>query len=210
MSIRSCWRKSSAILRPDVAKIASHMPSNCSATPDSSFLPQDHARRSGEDAMVLEKYPAAGVPSYFDLVPRSERQSVKGRRVRRFRSPSRADITKEYCSLECAEQSEHNNQAKRHTKQPKNDWHTNPPRVCCLASTTYLVQPRSLCRGKSAVAKKPKSIVVVEEGDERYILKTFSDGSEEREPVVKLPRKKRYPARPYWHWDLNKGRKKGF
>jgi hypothetical protein len=47
------------------------------------------------------------------------------------------------------------------------------------------------------MAKKPKSIVVVEEGDERYILKTFSDGSEEREPVVKLPRKKRYPPRPY-------------
>ena len=46
-------------------------------------------------------------------------------------------------------------------------------------------------------SKKPKSIVVVEEGDERYILKTFSDGSEEREPVVKLPRKKRYPPRPY-------------
>jgi hypothetical protein len=60
------------------------------------------------------------------------------------------------------------------------------------------------------VAKKPKSIVVVVEGDERYILKTFSDGSEEREPVVKLPRKKRYPPRPYWHWNFNKGRKKGF
>jgi hypothetical protein len=58
--------------------------------------------------------------------------------------------------------------------------------------------------------KKPISVVVIEKGDERYILKTFADGSEEREPVVKLPRKKRYPPRPYWHWDLNKGRKKGF
>ena len=129
--------------------------------------------------------------------------------MRRFRSPSRADITKEYCSLECAEQGEHNNQAKRHTKQPKNDWHTNPPRFVVLP--VQRISPAAFPRrGKSAVAKKPKSIVVVEEGDERYILKTFSDGSEEREPVVKLPRKKRYPARPYWHWDLSKGRKKGF
>jgi hypothetical protein len=60
------------------------------------------------------------------------------------------------------------------------------------------------------MAKKPKSIVVVDEGDERFIVKTFSDGSVEREPVVTLPRKKRYPPRPYWHWNLNKGRKKGF
>ncbi len=58
--------------------------------------------------------------------------------------------------------------------------------------------------------KKPISVVVIEDGNERYILKTFADGSEERESVVKLPRKKRYPPRPYWHWDLNKGRKKGF
>jgi hypothetical protein len=57
---------------------------------------------------------------------------------------------------------------------------------------------------------KPIKIEIVEEGDERFILKVFSDGSEKREPIVKLVRKKRYPPRPYWHWDLNKGRKKGF
>jgi hypothetical protein len=58
--------------------------------------------------------------------------------------------------------------------------------------------------------KKPVKVVIVEEGEERYILRTFADGEEKREPIVKLPRKKRYPPRPYWHWDLNKERKKGF
>jgi hypothetical protein len=57
---------------------------------------------------------------------------------------------------------------------------------------------------------KPIKIEIVEEGDERFILKVFSDGSEKREPIVRLPRKKRYPPGPYWHWDFNKGRKKGF
>jgi hypothetical protein len=60
------------------------------------------------------------------------------------------------------------------------------------------------------VPKKPKKVIIRQEGEERLIVKTFADGSEEREPVVKLPRKKRYPPRPYWQWHLNKGRKKGF
>jgi hypothetical protein len=51
-------------------------------------------------------------------------------------------------------------------------------------------------------------VEIVQAGDERFIVKTFADGSEQREPVVKLPRKKRYPPRPYWQWDLSKGRKK--
>ena len=58
--------------------------------------------------------------------------------------------------------------------------------------------------------QKPISVVVVEEGEKRYLVKTFADGREERELIVRLARKKRYPPRPYWHWDLNKGRKKGF
>jgi hypothetical protein len=57
--------------------------------------------------------------------------------------------------------------------------------------------------------KNPIKIEVVQKGEERYILKSFADGSEDREPIVKLTRKKRYPPRPYWHRDLNKGRKKG-
>jgi hypothetical protein len=32
---------------------------------------------------------------------------------------------------------------------------------------------------------------VIEEGDERFLVKTFDDGSEERQPIVKEPRKKR-------------------
>lgn len=35
-------------------------------------------------------------------------------------------------------------------------------------------------------------------GDERFFLKKANaDGSEEREPIAKLPRKKRYPPREY-------------
>ena len=58
--------------------------------------------------------------------------------------------------------------------------------------------------------KIPRKIEIVQQGDERFILKVFADGREEREPIVKLPRKKRYPPRPYWHWDLSKIRKKDF
>ena len=42
----------------DVAKIASHMPPELQALPLTAvFLPQGHARRSGEDAMVARKIP---------------------------------------------------------------------------------------------------------------------------------------------------------
>jgi hypothetical protein len=36
----------------------------------------------------------------------------------------------------------------------------------------------------------PKNLVkieVLQEGDERFLLQTFADGSEERKPIVKLP-----------------------
>jgi hypothetical protein len=45
--------------------------------------------------------------------------------------------------------------------------------------------------GESAVPEKPTKVIIVQEGEERFIVKTFADGSQEREPVVKLPRKKR-------------------
>ena len=55
--------------------------------------------------------------------------------------------------------------------------------------------------------KEPVSIEVIEDGDERYVLKTFADGSEERIPVVKVPRK---PSRfPYRKWSFNKSKNKG-
>jgi hypothetical protein len=57
--------------------------------------------------------------------------------------------------------------------------------------------------------KKPVKIEVVQVGGERYLLKIFADGSEEREPILKSPRKKRYPDRPYWHWNFEKSKKTG-
>ena len=56
--------------------------------------------------------------------------------------------------------------------------------------------------------KEPIKVEIVDEPEGRFIVKTYNDGSETREPVVKLPRKKRYPPRPYRHWHLS--RKKGF
>jgi hypothetical protein len=58
--------------------------------------------------------------------------------------------------------------------------------------------------------KKPVSIEVVQEGDERFLVKTYADGETVRESIVKLPRRKRYPDRPYWRWNFDKTRKKGF
>jgi hypothetical protein len=60
------------------------------------------------------------------------------------------------------------------------------------------------------MSKEPVSIEIVQEGDQRFLLKSFANGEKIREPIVKLPRKKRYPDRPYWNWDFNKGKKKGF
>jgi hypothetical protein len=58
------------------------------------------------------------------------------------------------------------------------------------------------------MAKNPIKIEVVQEGDERFLLKTFADGSEEREPIMKLPRKRsRFPYRKV---TFDKSRKKGF
>ena len=59
------------------------------------------------------------------------------------------------------------------------------------------------------MAKKAISIAVVQEGDERFMVRTFADGETTREPIVKVRRKKRYPDRPYWHWDLGKRETEG-
>jgi hypothetical protein len=57
--------------------------------------------------------------------------------------------------------------------------------------------------------KKPVKIEVMER-DERFLLKVVSDGSEERRPIVKEPKKK--PARPRLDWNrkLSTGLKGGF
>jgi hypothetical protein len=56
--------------------------------------------------------------------------------------------------------------------------------------------------------RKPRKIEVIQEGDQRILLKEYADGSEERVPIVKLPRK---PSRyRYRTVTLDKSRKKGF
>jgi hypothetical protein len=59
------------------------------------------------------------------------------------------------------------------------------------------------------MVKKRTAIEVIEQGDERILLKTFDDGSEERRPIVKEPRKKR-PRRIDWSRKLSTGLKRGF
>jgi hypothetical protein len=56
--------------------------------------------------------------------------------------------------------------------------------------------------------KEPVQIEVVQEGDERFIVKTFADGSVERVPIVKLPRKP--PRWSYRNVSFDKSQKKGF
>jgi len=58
------------------------------------------------------------------------------------------------------------------------------------------------------MAKTATSIEIVQQGDERFLLMTFADGSEERKPIVKLPRKP--PRFPYRRVTFDKSRKKGF
>lgn len=60
------------------------------------------------------------------------------------------------------------------------------------------------------MSRDPTKIEIIQEGDGRFLVKTFADVTEERTPIVKLPRKKRYPDRPYWTWSFDKSRKKGF
>lgn len=56
--------------------------------------------------------------------------------------------------------------------------------------------------------KDPIEMEIVQEGDERFIVKTFADGTVERMPVVKMPRKQ--PRYPYRKVTFDKSRKKGF
>ena len=54
------------------------------------------------------------------------------------------------------------------------------------------------------MSRKPTKIEIIEEAGERFLVKTYSDGTEEREAIVKKPRKRRYPDRPYWIWKFDK------
>ena len=58
------------------------------------------------------------------------------------------------------------------------------------------------------MSKKPINVEIIEEGEERFLLKRYEDGSTERLPIVKLPRKQ--PRYRYRKVNLDKSRKKGF
>jgi hypothetical protein len=60
------------------------------------------------------------------------------------------------------------------------------------------------------MAKKPVKVEIIEESEERVLLTAYDDGTEERVPIVKTPKKKRATSRPYWYWDLATGRRKFF
>jgi hypothetical protein len=54
------------------------------------------------------------------------------------------------------------------------------------------------------MSKTPIKVEIVEETAGRLLVKTYADGTEERNAIVKQPRKKRYPDRPYWIWKFDK------
>jgi hypothetical protein len=53
------------------------------------------------------------------------------------------------------------------------------------------------------VPKKPIKVEIVQKGDQRFLAKTFADGSEERLPILKQHAKPRPPG-PYRYRDMNK------
>jgi hypothetical protein len=58
------------------------------------------------------------------------------------------------------------------------------------------------------LAKKPIQVEVMEEGDERFLLKTYADGTYERIPILKeSPKKGRLSSKIAWYRDLRTGRK---
>ena len=59
------------------------------------------------------------------------------------------------------------------------------------------------------MSKKPLKVEVIQERDERVLLKIYDDGTEERTPIVKM-QKMRKSSRPYWYWELGTGRRKFF
>jgi hypothetical protein len=65
-------------------------------------------------------------------------------------------------------------------------------------------------RLEKTMSRKLIKAEIVETGDERVLLKIYDDGTEERTPVVKTPKKRRTASRPYWYWMLGSGRRKFF
>jgi hypothetical protein len=58
------------------------------------------------------------------------------------------------------------------------------------------------------MARKFITVEVVEEGDERFLLKTYADGTEEHVSIIGEPQKKgRMSNKVAWYRDLRTGRK---
>lgn len=52
-------------------------------------------------------------------------------------------------------------------------------------------------------------VEIVEEGDSRLLVQSFSDGTEMRVPITEEPpKKRRLSAKIAWYWDLKTGRRK--
>jgi hypothetical protein len=54
------------------------------------------------------------------------------------------------------------------------------------------------------VSRKPVKVQIVDETGERFLVRTFADGTVEREAIVKKPRKRRYLDHPYWVWKFER------
>lgn len=55
---------------------------------------------------------------------------------------------------------------------------------------------------------KPIKVEIVDGPQGRFIVRAYSDGKKEREPVVQLPGNKRFRPRPCRQWDLSRTKKK--
>ncbi len=60
------------------------------------------------------------------------------------------------------------------------------------------------------MSKKPIRVEILQNGDERVLLKVYADHTEERTPIVRAEKKRRPALRPYWYWSLATGRRKFF
>jgi hypothetical protein len=60
------------------------------------------------------------------------------------------------------------------------------------------------------MTRRPIKVEVTQEGDKRFLVKIYDDGTEQRTPIVKLPKKRRSTLRPYWYWELGTGRRRFF
>ena len=77
-------------------------------------------------------------------------------------------------------------------------------RACVQPATTGYTLRSDLLQ---LCPRSPIRIEVVQEGDQRFLLKGYSDGTEERTPIVKLPKKP--PRYRYRRVSLDKSSKKG-